>query len=85
MKTTGRKKEYHKRVSPIVRNGGRSRDIHIPKIKRKKRRIPPQVSNTGNFQPFCINAATAPAIQHREEAITNQTKSSQLIYSFSQF
>ena len=31
----GRKKLYHKRVSPIVRKGGRSNDIHIPKINEK--------------------------------------------------
>lgn len=30
---TGRKNEYHKRVSPIVRSGGRSNDIHMPTMK----------------------------------------------------
>ena len=40
----GRKKEYHRRVSPIVRIGGRSREIHIPKIKLKKMTSPNKVN-----------------------------------------
>jgi hypothetical protein len=30
------KNEYHKRVSPIVRIGGRSKEIHIPTINIEK-------------------------------------------------
>ncbi|EXY14897.1 hypothetical protein M083_0390 [Bacteroides fragilis str. 3986 T(B)9] len=40
----GKKKEYHKRVSPIVRIGGRSREIHIPRMKAKKTANPANVA-----------------------------------------
>ena len=40
----GRKKEYHRRVSPIVRIGGRSSEIHIPTMKQKKMASPIRVS-----------------------------------------
>ena len=43
MPATGRKKEYHRRVSPIVRNGGRSSEIHIPRMKAKKTAMPANV------------------------------------------
>ena len=39
----GRKKEYHNRVSPIVRIGGRSNEIHMPSIKLKKIASPNKV------------------------------------------
>ena len=32
---SGRKNEYQRRVSPIVLNGGRSKEIHIIRIKLK--------------------------------------------------
>ena len=35
MPASGKKKEYQRRVSPIVRNGGRSNEIHIIRIKLK--------------------------------------------------
>ena len=35
MPASGKKKEYQRRVSPIVLNGGRSKEIHIIKIKLK--------------------------------------------------
>ena len=31
----GKKNEYHRRVSPIVRSGGRSKEIHNPTMKAK--------------------------------------------------
>lgn len=36
----GRKNEYHKRVSPIVRIGGRSKEIHMPTMKLKRQPSP---------------------------------------------
>ena len=39
----GKKNEYHERVSPIVRIGGRSREIHIATIKLKKTAKPNNV------------------------------------------
>ena len=38
--TQKNKNEYQRRVSPIVRNGGRSNEIHINKIKLKKANSP---------------------------------------------
>jgi hypothetical protein len=43
MPATGRKNEYHRRVSPIVCSGGRSKDIHIPRMKAKKTAMPVSV------------------------------------------
>ena len=43
---TGRKKDYHRRVSPIVRNGGRSSDTHIPTMKAIKIARPATVHKT---------------------------------------
>ena len=43
MPATGRKKEYHRRVSPMVLNGGRSNDIHIIRIKLKNTASPMMV------------------------------------------
>ena len=37
------KNEYHKRVSPIVRNGGRWRNIHNPAINIPNIIMPPEV------------------------------------------
>ena len=34
MPANGRKNEYQRRVSPIVRSGGRSKEIHIIRIKQ---------------------------------------------------
>ena len=43
MPAKGRKNEYHRRVSPIVRNGGRSRLIHMATMKAKNSRRPTTV------------------------------------------
>ena len=40
MPVMGRKKEYQRRVSPIVRNGGRSNEIHIETMKLKNTNRP---------------------------------------------
>ena len=39
----GRKNEYQRRVSPIVRSGGRSSDIHIEIMKPKNTNNPMMV------------------------------------------
>ena len=39
----GRKNEYQSLVSPIVRNGGRSSEIHIERINEKKTSKPKTV------------------------------------------
>ena len=62
--TTGRKKEYQRRVSPIVRNGGRSSEIHIPIINRKKTIKPATVNKVGINRLLVLKAATA-AIIHK--------------------
>ena len=41
--TSGRKNEYQSRVSPIVRKGGRSSEIHIDRIKLKNTTRPATV------------------------------------------
>ena len=43
MPANGRKNEYHRRVSPIVLNGGRSNEIHIIEIKLKNTASPRMV------------------------------------------
>ena len=40
----GSKKEYHSRVSPMVRIGGRSNEINIPIMKLKKIANPKKVN-----------------------------------------
>ena len=42
--TKGRKNEYHRRVSPIVRRGGRSKDIHMERINEKNTNRPSTVA-----------------------------------------
>ena len=62
----GRKKEYHRRVSPIVRIGGRSREIHIPRIKLKKMSQPQQGKSIGPYRLLSFpgsKRAQAPANQ----------------------
>ena len=44
MPANGKKKLYHRRVSPIVRKGGRSNDIHIETMKDKKTNNPAMVA-----------------------------------------
>jgi hypothetical protein len=47
---TGKKKEYHKRVSPIVRKGGLSNEIHIPTIKAENITKPNTVQATAPLE-----------------------------------
>ena len=44
MPASGKKKLYHMRVSPIVRKGGRSNDIHMETMKDKKTHNPAMVA-----------------------------------------
>ena len=44
MPAKGKKKLYHRRVSPIVRKGGRSNDIHMETMKDKKTNNPAMVA-----------------------------------------
>ena len=50
----GRKKEYHSRVSPMVRIGGRSNEIHIPIMKLKK------IANPKKVNPVSYTHLTLP-------------------------
>jgi hypothetical protein len=59
-----RKNEYHRRVSPIVRIGGRSRAIHIPIIKAINTAEPAADATTAVQRRLLRNASTAPATQH---------------------
>ena len=43
MPAKGKKNEYQRRVSPIVLNGGRSKEIHIIKMKLKNTMSPMMV------------------------------------------
>ena len=77
---TGRKKEYHRRVSPIVRNGGRSSEIHIPRMKAKNKAMPVSVqAYTSGLRSF--QAKNAPAAHKRTAVSANQTNESQLMIS----
>ena len=58
----GRKKEYHKRVSPIVRSGGRSSVTHIAMMKAKKIARPMEVA-TMVVRVLPFHAAIAPSAQ----------------------
>ena len=61
---TERKNEYHRRVSPIVRMGGRSSDTHIPMMKARNTAEPQSDTATAPHGRRALYAATAPAIQH---------------------
>ena len=60
---SGRKKLYHKRVSPMVRKGGRSSDIHSKTMNAKNTISPPPVAAKAVIFLF-FHAAHAP-ITHR--------------------
>ena len=47
---TGKKKEYHSRVSPIVRKGGLSNEIHIPMKKAENIAKPNTVQATAPLE-----------------------------------
>ena len=81
---TGRKKEYHSRVSPMVRNGGRSSDIHKPRINTKNTPSPNTVRRVGNSFLLLRNANTEATAQRMTDATEKYIKESQviLIYDF---
>ena len=56
---SGRKNEYHRRVSPIVLSGGRSSEIHIATIKLKNTNSPIVVDEYATTV-FPFHAAMAP-------------------------
>lgn len=66
MPAVGRKNEYHKRVSPIVRNGGRSRLPHIKMIKLKNTMSPNRVAEKA-IRRLSFHADHAP-MTHRRTA-----------------
>ena len=70
----GRKKEYHRRVSPIVRIGGRSKEIHIPTMKLKKTTSPRQVKVYTTAGRFPRHAAKAPHPQKSKATMANRAK-----------
>ena len=61
---TDRKKEYHNRVSPMVRIGGRSNSNHIPIIKERNTTEPMADMPNAQFL-FSRKAKKAPIIQHK--------------------
>lgn len=65
----GKKNEYHRRVSPMVRMGGRSSEIHMLTIKAKNTSNPVIVHP--NVNPGCLpfHALIDPAPQ-KHKAIT---------------
>ena len=75
----GRKKEYHKRVSPIVRIGGRSKETHMPRIKQKNTANPNRVNPNAHTVFFPFQAANAPKLQQTYATTANNIKYSQLI------
>ena len=63
---TDKKKEYHKRVSPMVRIGGRSKSIHMPTMKARKTSEPIMViPKAPLLRP--LKAKAAPTIQHKAD------------------
>lgn len=63
------KKEYHRRVSPIVRNGGRSRDIHRPRINAKNTPNPKTVNKAGGAFLWLLSARADATVQSRTEGM----------------
>jgi hypothetical protein len=84
-----RKNEYHKRVSPIVRSGGRSSESHIPTMKAKNIAEPMDDTAVVGFTPLPCRAITAPITQQSVAAAANHIKYSHVIvsppYSFLRF
>ena len=70
----GRKNEYHKRVSPIVRIGGRSKEIHMPTMKLKKTAKPRQVKVYTTTGRLPRHAAKAPNPQKSQSHEANRAK-----------
>ena len=64
MPASGRKNEYQRRVSPMVRRGGRSRLIHMATMKLKNTSRPTVVSAKA-ARDLLFHAAQAPRIHRR--------------------
>ena len=79
--TMGRKNEYHRRVSPIVRRGGRSSDIHMPTINEKNTARPAMVMSRAMTR-LPRHAAAAPAIHSATAISANMMKLFQSIVCF---
>ena len=69
----GRKNEYQRRVSPIVRNGGRSNETHIIRIKLKNTARPMMVDVLA-ITDFSRHAAQAPTVQSTTATIAKYIK-----------
>ena len=67
------KKEYHRRVSPIVRIGGLSRATHIAIMKLKNTRVP-AINETRAGDLLSLQARTEPVIQSSADTAANQMK-----------
>ena len=78
MPASGRKNEYHSRVSPMVRNGGRSNEIHIAAMKAKNTSRPVTVVVYARRSRF-FQAAHAPTIHNSTAGMAKNMKCSQVI------
>lgn len=72
--------EYHSLVSPIVRNGGLSRDNHRPAIKIVSMRVPSEARHTAVvLLSLAKNAEKEAAADNTIAEIPNHMKASQVI------
>ena len=81
----GRKNEYHKRVSPIVRIGGRSKEIHMPTMKLKKTAKPRQVkvyTTTGRLPRMQRKLPIPRKVKRQWQTEQNNPNSYRLLLSF---
>jgi hypothetical protein len=76
--TSGRKNEYQRRVSPIVRNGGRSSEIHIDSMNAKNTNSPKMVETYATLV-LSLQAVYAPTAQSRTATAAKYIKESQEI------
>ena len=77
------KNEYQSRVSPVVRIGGRCRDIQKRIMKVRKTPIPDAIRLQDKvLLPFFVIAITEPESQSSQETEAKIQKCSQLIKNF---
>lgn len=70
---TKRKKEYHRRVSPMVRKGGRSRVVHNMAMNPAMPKMASSIKTTAKMlRPFFSNATVEPV------AASNTTPAAQI-------
>jgi hypothetical protein len=79
MPANGKKKLYHRRVSPIVRKGGRSNDTHMPKMNEKNTSKPAIVAAYATFD-LSFQAAQAPITQKITAPNANHIKLLHVIF-----